>query len=66
MRNYNIGLDEGFDEDSISSLFGKDKIVKKVDAVRHNFVTGEVIDEDYHYELKENTFPWDGDLKLPF
>lgn len=66
MRNYNIGLDEGFDEESIAYLFSKDKIVKKVDAVRHNFATGEIIGEDYHYELKENTFPWDGDLKLPF
>lgn len=66
MRNYNIGLDEGFDEESIASLFGKDKIVKKIDAVRRNFATGEIIGEDYHYELKEDTFPWDGDLKLPF
>ena len=66
MRNYNIGLDEGFDDESIVSLLNRYAIVKKIDAVRHNFYTGEVIDEDYHYELKENTFPWDGDLKLPF
>lgn len=55
-----------FDEESIVSLLNRYAIVKKVDAVRRNFVTGEVIEEDYHYELKENTFPWDGDLKLPF
>jgi len=37
MRNYNIGLDEGFDDESIVSLLNRYAIVKKIDAVRHNF-----------------------------